>query len=124
MLACERLKAWEFADRLAHRVYDVTQAWPSEERFGLTSQARRAAFSVPANICEGASKRGIHEFGRFLDIAVGSMAEVTYCLRFARARGWIGAAEWDDLELLRERASKMLWLLYRSVRVRSPRTPT
>jgi four helix bundle protein len=124
MLACERLRAWEFADRLAHRVYDLTQSWPSVERFGLISQARRAAFSVPANICEGAGKRGNREFGRYLDIAMGSLAELTYTLRFARERGWIRSEEWDELELVRENASKMLWLLYRSVRPPQSHHPT
>ncbi len=87
MLPCERLTAWQYADQLVHAVYDVTQSWPTEERFGLTSQTRRAAFSVPANICEGASKRGRHEFGRYLDISLGSLAELTYALKFARALG-------------------------------------
>jgi four helix bundle protein len=123
MLPCERLKAWELTDELAHRVYDITRSWPTEERFGLISQARRAAFSVPANICEGASKRGTNEYGRFLDIAVGSLAELTYTLRFARKRGWIEEGAWQNLELLREDASKMLWLLYRSVRPIPPRHP-
>jgi four helix bundle protein len=116
MLPCERLRAWELADRLAHAVYDVTTTWPTHERFGITSQARRAAFSVPANICEGASKRGRREYGRFLDNAIGSLAELTYTLKFARARGWITESDWRRIEPLREAASKTLWLLYRSVR--------
>jgi four helix bundle protein len=119
MLRCERFKAWEFADHLAHTVYDSTRKWPADERFGLISQARRAAFSVPANICEGASKRGRAEFGRYLDIAIGSLAELTYTLHFARKRGWINADDWAELELLRSNASRMLWLLYRSVRLDS-----
>jgi len=47
---------------------------------------------------------------------MGSLAELTYTLRFARERGWIKVEQWDELELARENASKMLWLLYRSVR--------
>jgi four helix bundle protein len=116
MLSCERLKAWELVDRLAHRVYDLTSSWPACERYGLVSQARRAAFSVAANICEGSSKRGSREYARYLDISVGSMAELTYTLRFARTRGWIDNQDWRALEELRDTASKSLWFLYQSVR--------
>ncbi len=118
----ERFKAWEFADRLAHAVYDCTNGWPRDERFGLISQARRAAFSIPSNICEGASRRGGREFGRFLEISLGSLAELTYTLEFARRRGWIRESAWDGLEALRENTSRMLWLLYRSVRSSVSRT--
>jgi four helix bundle protein len=116
MLPCERLKAWEYADQLAHAVYDLTKSWPTEERYGLVSQARREAFSVAANICEGASKRGPREFARFLDIALGSLSELTYTLRFAWKRGWITSTTWQQIEPLREHTSAMLWLLYRAIR--------
>ena len=60
---------------------------PQAERFGLTIQVRRAALSVPTNIAEGAAKRGSREFRRFLDIALGSLAELSYLLRFSRDYG-------------------------------------
>jgi len=122
MLPCERLRAWELADRLAHAVYDATTHWPKTEIYGLIRQARRSAFSVPANICEGSAKHGSREYARYLDISVGSLAELTYTLRFARTRGWIDQQTWDGIEVLREAAARALWVLYRSIRRASRRS--
>ena len=72
----ERFEAWNQAHQLALAVYRVTQSFPRHELYGLTSQARRAAFSVAANIAEGSAKRGGREFARFLDIALGSLSAV------------------------------------------------
>lgn len=83
----ERLEAWRQAHRLALVAYEATERFPRNELFGLTSQIRRAALSVPTNIAEGSAKRGRREFGRYLDIALGSLAELSYLLLFARDRG-------------------------------------
>jgi len=80
MLPFERFKAWQLAHRLTLAVYGASESWPIRERYGLTSQARRAAVSVAANIAEGMAKRGVREFGRHLDMALGSLAELTYLL--------------------------------------------
>ena len=64
----ERLTAWQAAYELVLAVYHATETFPKTETYGLTSQLRRAAFSVAANIAEGAAKRGNGEFRRFLDI--------------------------------------------------------
>jgi four helix bundle protein len=71
MMPFEKLEAWKASHRLALEVYRATQTWPKQEQYGLTSQARRAAVSVSANIAEGAAKRGRKEFGRYLDTALG-----------------------------------------------------
>jgi four helix bundle protein len=84
MIAYERFDAWQAAHDLALELYRATDRWPRSERFGLTIQVRRAALSVPANIAEGAAKRGCREFRRFLDIPLGSLAELSYLLRFSR----------------------------------------
>jgi four helix bundle protein len=120
MAPYERLEAWQEAHGMALLIYRVTDSWPTEERFGLTIQLRRAALSVPANIAEGAAKRGRREFRRFLDIALGSLAEVTYLLRFCRDRGLLTPESWLELETVRNRAGKLTWQLYRSI---SPETP-
>jgi four helix bundle protein len=116
MIAHGRLEAWRWAHRLALEVYDVTDRWPRSERYGLTSQARRAAISVPANIAEGAARHGPREFARYLSISLGSLAELSYLLLFSRERGLCDEAEWRALESLRDQTGKLVYGLYRRVR--------
>jgi four helix bundle protein len=70
------LIAWQKAMALTRSVYAVSAAWPAEERFGLTSQLRRAAVSVPANIAEGSGRSGSREFRHGLSLAHGSLCEL------------------------------------------------
>ncbi len=112
----ERFEAWNQAHQLALAVYRVTQSFPRHELYGLTSQARRAAFSVAANIAEGSAKRGGREFARFLDIALGSLSELSYILLLVRDLELLPAAEWDELHRLHTDASKTTWGLYSAVR--------
>jgi four helix bundle protein len=70
------LRVWQDAVALVKQVYECTKSFPSDERFGLTSQLRRAAVSVPSNIAEGAARRSKREFVQFLTVARGSLAEV------------------------------------------------
>jgi four helix bundle protein len=72
----EDLRAWQLAHELVLAVYRSTRTWPSTERYALSSQARRAAFSVAANIVEGAANGGQKEFRRFLDMSIGSISEL------------------------------------------------
>ena len=115
MIAYERFDAWQAAHRLALELYRVTDGWPRSERFGLTVQVRRAAVSVPANIAEGAAKRGPREFRRFLDIALGSLAELSYLLRFSRDYGLLTDESWGALEAQRDQAGRLTWGLYHAV---------
>jgi four helix bundle protein len=71
-----RLHVWERSRGLVQEVYRISEAWPRREWFGLTSQARRAAVSVPSNIAEGAGRGSGREFARFVRIAVGSLCEL------------------------------------------------
>ena len=80
----EGLKAWVAGHELVLVVYRVTSGWPAREQYGLTSQARRAAYSAAANIAEGSAKRGSKEFCRFLNISLGSIAELSCILLLAR----------------------------------------
>src|SRR5687767_2627059 len=80
----ERFEAWQFAHKLNLATHRITVSWPVAERYGLTAQVRRCAFSVVANMVEGSAKRGRREFARFLDISIGSLAELSYAFRFAR----------------------------------------
>jgi four helix bundle protein len=111
----ERLDAWKYAHEFAVAIYTVTKSFPKYELYGITSQMRRAAFSVPANIAEGACKRGSAEFRRFLDIALGSFAEVSYALRFVRDVGLLETADCERLDVLRVRVGKLTWGLYAAI---------
>jgi four helix bundle protein len=96
-------------------VYRATASFPKHELYGLTSQARRSAFSAAVNIVEGAAKRGPAEFRRFLDISVGSMAELAYTLRLARDLKLLDEKSWSALERTRRHAGLMTWKLYAAV---------
>ena len=115
MMPYERFEAWQVAHQLALEIYGVTDHWPKEERFGLTIQLRRAALSAPTNIAEGAAKRGTREFRRSLDVALGSLSEVSYLLRFSRDRGLLAQESWLAIEAVRSRAGRLTWRLYAAV---------
>jgi four helix bundle protein len=84
MAIYERIKAWERCHELCVAVYNATKSWPTDERFGLSSQARRAAHSAAANIAEGCAKKGSAELRRYLNISLGSLSELSYTLLLAR----------------------------------------
>ena len=115
MMPFEQLDAWRSSHRLALAVYELTEAWPVSERYGLTAQVRRAALPVPANIAEGVAKRGTRELRRYLDISLGSFSELSYLLLFARDRGLPASGA---LESLRSQTGRQLWGLYRSISTR------
>ena len=70
------LKVWQFGMEICERIYDLTRSFPPDERYGLVSQLRRAAASVPANIAEGNARGSTKEYLHFLSIAIGSLAEI------------------------------------------------
>jgi four helix bundle protein len=84
------LDVWQRSMDLVTRLYAATSHWPKEEIYGLTSQVRRAAVSVPSNIAEGAGRNGVAEFKRFLFIAQGSLVEVETQLEIAERIGFYG----------------------------------
>ena len=91
------LKVWERAHQLTLAVYSTTVNSPHEERYGLTSQIRRAAVSIPANLAEGCGRGGDANFRRFVQIAMGSACELEYHLLLA-----------CDLKLLKDAAYQNL----------------
>src|SRR5262249_46222517 len=115
MLPYEKLIAWQVCYELALEVYRCSAAFPKHELYGVTSQARRAAFSAAANIAEGSAKRGPREFRRFLDIAIGSLAELSFVLRLARDLEYLSPETSNRLDELRRRAGFLTWQLYRSL---------
>jgi len=111
----ERLIAWQRAHSFVLEIHKATVRWPKDERFGLTSQVRRAAFSVAVNIVEGCSRRGPREFRRFLDISYASLAETGYIPFLARDLGYLGQEERDRLESLRGAVGAPLFKLMRAM---------
>lgn len=115
MLPYERFQAWKLSYELTLEVYRVTKSFPKHELYGLTAQSRRAAFSVVANIAEGSAKRGSAEFRRYLDIALGSLSELSVALRLARDLELLSPEAWQGIERLRNHAGTLLWRLYNAV---------
>ena len=83
MQSFRKLKVWEKAHAVTLGVYNASRSFPKDELYGLTSQMRRAASSIGANIAEGSCRKGDCEFGRFLQIAMGSASELEYHLLLA-----------------------------------------
>jgi len=91
------LKVWQKSMDLTVRTYEITRGFPSEERYGLTSQMRRAAASVPANIAEGRERRSTGEFIQFLGIARGSLAELETFLSLSERLGFLQSETGNSL---------------------------
>jgi four helix bundle protein len=102
--------------KLTLAVYGATDRSPIEERYGLTSQARRAAHSAAANIVEGWARHGGRELCRYLSISRGSLAELGYTLRLAHDRAHLSEVEWRELNGLRGAAEAITWRLYQAVK--------
>jgi four helix bundle protein len=94
----ERLKVFQMADALAVEVYQRTARFPAAERFGMQSQLRRAAVSVPTNIVEGAARRTSKELSQFISVALGSASETRYLLGLANRIGLMSKVDHDELE--------------------------
>ncbi len=93
----KNLRVWQDAHAFALHLYTASRVFPPEERFGLTSQLRRAAVSIPSNIAEG-SGRSDADFARFLHIALGSASEAEYQLLLARDLGYLSDAACGPLQ--------------------------
>ena len=103
-----QLKVWQKAMDLAEQCYQVTRTFPKEELFGLTSQIRRAAVSVPANIAEGHGRYHTKEFLNHLSIARGSLMEVETHLQLSQRIGLLSLQTVDGLLTLTDEISRML----------------
>ena len=93
-----KLRVFQLADELVVEVYRRTKGFPPEERYGLQSQLRRAAVSVPTNIVEGCARCSSKDYMRFLTVSLASASEVRYLLTLSRRLGLLPTAENDDLE--------------------------
>jgi four helix bundle protein len=91
------LKVWQKSHQLSLAVYKITQSFPQEEIYGLISQLRRAASSVPANIAEGCGCNGNREFARFLEIALRSASETEYHLLLSQDLNYLNRKAYEEL---------------------------
>ena len=108
MFNFEKLDTWHDAIAFADLVYNLTRAFPAEERFGLTNQMRRAAVSVSSNLAEGCSRSSNHDYARFVEISTGSVFEVVSQATISRNQNLLTLAEYDQLYRAAEKQSRML----------------
>lgn len=108
MFGFERLDTWQKSIEFADTVYRVTRTFPDNERFGLTSQMRRAAVSVSSNIAEGSSRFSKADFARFLEIATGSVFEVVSHAFVSRRQGLLAEEDFQKLYAAAEEQGRML----------------
>jgi four helix bundle protein len=108
-----KLQVWQKAHQLALAVYKVTAHFPRTETYGLVSQMRRAAVSIPTNIAEGCGREGEAELRRFMQIAMGSASELEYEVLLAQD---LGLLEHDEHDQLHEGASEIKRILTSFVR--------
>ncbi|MGL4513948.1 MAG: four helix bundle protein [Lacipirellulaceae bacterium] len=114
------LDAWKLAHAMTLDVYRQTASFPTDERYGITSQLRRAAGSIGANLAEGCGRGSDADFARFVQIALGSASEVEYHLLLARDLGHLAAGRHDDLEQTIQRIKRMLTSLLKRLRGAGP----
>lgn len=110
------LEVWKRSHQLTLEVYRQTKAFPSDERFGLTSQLRRAAVSIESNLAEGCGRGSDQDFARFVQVALGSATEVDCQLLIAHDLGYLPATTYDHAYSDLQRIKKMLNALLKTLR--------
>ena len=108
MFRFEKLDVWQLAIEFSDQIYRATREFPSDERFGLTNQLRRAAVSIAANIAEGSGRSSDRDFVRFIEIAYGSLMEVVSHLRVAERQEFLKAPTSQALIETADRLARML----------------
>ena len=111
------LRVWQEAISLVELIYRVTATFPRDEQYGLTSQMRRAATSVPANIAEGAARNGTRELLRYLSIATGSLSELDTHLEVAKRLGLLNNA--DEVQGKIDQVSALILALAKSLKAKT-----
>ncbi len=114
----ENLEVWKQAIEFVLSIYKKTKGFPTDERFGLTSQIRRASVSIPANIAEGAARQSDKEFLQFLAIAQGSCSEVETELLIGSKLGFLPQPEYDELKAAADSIGRMLVGLSKHLRTK------
>ncbi len=111
----KKLDVWKGAMNITYSIYSLTNNYPDEERFGLVSQMRRAAISIPCNIAEGAARQGKREFKNFVSMAQGSLSELDTQLELSVSLGYIDREKFEMVTPQLSRVDRMLTGLIRSL---------
>ena len=111
------LKVWEKSVSLAIEVYRITEHFPKEEIYGLTSQMRRAAVSIPSNIAEGRNRGTRKDFCNFLRIALGSCAELSTQIEIAKKLPKTSELNYVDIESILTEIMKMLYTIVKKLNI-------
>jgi four helix bundle protein len=111
----KELSVWKLGVEIVTEIYKVTRSYPSEEKFGIISQMRRAAVSIPSNVAEGFNRRHSKEFARFLGIAQGSCGELETQLEISLRLGFINLQQIERLFEKMDHEQKMLNKLIHSL---------
>ena len=107
---------FKLSHSLTIEIYKLTEKFPPEEKFGLSSQMRRSAYSIPVNIVEGASRLGTKEYRQFVGIARGSSGEISYQLLLSRDLGYISEQDYTSLRERYDRVARMLTGLIKTLK--------
>ena len=110
------LKVWIKSHEITLKIYSLTKGFPKEEIYSITSQVRRCSSSIPANIAEGCGKNTKNDFGRFLNIALGSANETEYFLLLAKDLSYLKTEDHKHLEKCINEIKAMLISLIKKVR--------
>ncbi len=113
MQSFRSLKVWQKSHSLTLGVYAATKCFPREEVYGLTSQLRRSAVSIPSNLAEGCGRGGDKDFRRFVGVAMGSASELEYQLFLACELGYVDDKVYERLVEDVEQVKRMLAALIR-----------
>ena len=108
----KKLIVWQESHKLAKEIYRETRSFPKEETYGLVSQLRRAALSIPTNIVEGYARKGKNEQRHFLSIALGSAAETEYLIEFSFEMNYFNQKQYEYLSNIRQYVGSLLWRFY------------
>ncbi len=119
----KELEVWRRAHKLVLRIYEQTRSFPSDERFGITSQLRRAAMSMPTNLAEGCRRAFGREYSQYVNVAQGSRSEVQYLVQLAADLGYFEPEMAAELDAELEQIGRMLHRLRESINRTASTTP-
>jgi len=122
MTSHKELKVWQKGIELVKSVYEVTQSFPANEQFGLVSQMRRAAVSIPSNIAEGCGRNSDKELTHFLYVALGSASELETQIIISQELNFLGNEKSEQLQSLILEIIKMTSSLIKTIRTRDEKS--